>query len=75
MAARVIVDAFIVRMTLVPAILHLLGHSAWWLPRSLQKILANVDIEGANLAATPIIVEPGSRGGSEGKRPVMWCQG
>nr|GID90270.1 hypothetical protein Ade03nite_91940 [Actinoplanes derwentensis] len=43
-------DAFIVRMTLVPAVLHLLGRSAWWLPRWLDRALPDVDIEGAGLA-------------------------
>jgi RND superfamily putative drug exporter len=50
LAVGVIVDAFVVRMTLVPAVLHLLGGSAWWLPRWLQRALPNVDIEGATLA-------------------------
>ncbi|MGX6607667.1 MMPL family transporter [Micromonosporaceae bacterium Da 78-11] len=51
LAVGVVVDAFIVRMTLVPAVLHLLGRSAWWLPRWLQRILPDVDIEGARLVA------------------------
>ena len=54
LAVGVVVDAFIVRMTLVPAVLHLLGESAWWLPRWLQRTLPNVDIEGTGL------VKPGS---------------
>ncbi|WP_063775580.1 MMPL family transporter [Actinoplanes rectilineatus] len=49
LAIGVVVDAFIVRMTLVPAVLHLLGRSAWWLPQWLGRILPNVDIEGAAL--------------------------
>ncbi|MEV5838757.1 MMPL family transporter [Nocardia sp. NPDC052112] len=49
LAAAVFFDAFIVRMTIVPAILALLGDKAWWLPRWLQKILPNVDIEGEDL--------------------------
>jgi hypothetical protein len=48
---RLFVDDFIVRMTLVPAVLQLLGRSAWWLPQRLQRFLPNVDIEGANLTA------------------------
>jgi RND superfamily putative drug exporter len=43
------VDAFVVRMTLVPAVLALLGPKAWYLPRWLDRILPNVDIEGAAL--------------------------
>ncbi|WP_067708417.1 MMPL family transporter [Actinoplanes awajinensis] len=53
LASGVAIDAFLVRMTLVPAVLHLLGSSAWWLPRWLQR-LPNVDIEGAELA-TPVV--------------------
>jgi RND superfamily putative drug exporter len=45
----VLVDAFLVRMTLVPAVLTLLGDRAWWLPRWLDRILPNVDVEGGHL--------------------------
>jgi RND superfamily putative drug exporter len=34
-------------MTLVPAVLALLGRSAWWLPRWLDRILPDLDVEGA----------------------------
>ncbi|WP_433479229.1 MMPL family transporter [Spirillospora sp. CA-142024] len=49
LAVGVFVDAFIVRMTLVPAAMSLLGRAAWWLPRPLEKALPNFDIEGAEL--------------------------
>ncbi|MFG2212193.1 MMPL family transporter [Streptomyces sp. NPDC048638] len=49
LAIAVFFDAFVVRMALVPAVLALLGRSAWWLPRWLQKILPNVDVEGEGL--------------------------
>jgi len=65
LAAGVVVDAFIVRMTLVPAVLHLLGHSAWWLPRWLQKILPDVDIEGSRLAKPQPAGQPGRHAHSE----------
>jgi putative drug exporter of the RND superfamily len=45
----VFVDAFLVRMTLVPAVLVLLGRSAWWLPGWLDRALPTVDVEGAAL--------------------------
>ena len=45
----VLIDAFVVRMTLVPAILTLLGDRAWAFPRWLDRITPNVDIEGENL--------------------------
>ena len=46
LAVGVFVDAFIVRMTLVPAVLILLGDRAWWLPRHLGRLLPRVDVEG-----------------------------
>lgn len=45
----VAVDAFIVRMVLMPAMLSLLGKAAWWMPKWLDKILPNVDVEGSSL--------------------------
>ncbi|WP_284763583.1 MMPL family transporter [Arthrobacter sp. efr-133-R2A-63] len=52
MAFGVLVDAFVVRMTIVPAVMYLLGDKAWWLPRWLSRILPDVDVEGANLQRT-----------------------
>ncbi|MDH6221615.1 MMPL family transporter [Streptomyces pseudovenezuelae] len=49
LASGVLLDAYIVRMTLVPAALTLLGRSAWWIPRWLNKLLPDVDIEGEKL--------------------------
>jgi len=49
LAAGVLFDAFVVRMTIVPAVMALLGRSAWWLPRRLDRILPNVDVEGEKL--------------------------
>jgi RND superfamily putative drug exporter len=46
LAFGVLVDAFFVRMTLVPAVLALLGSRAWWLPRGLERRMPNLDIEG-----------------------------
>ncbi|WP_326825442.1 MMPL family transporter [Streptosporangium sp. NBC_01756] len=49
LAVGVLVDAFIVRLTLVPATMFLLGRAAWWLPRPVDRILPNLDIEGETL--------------------------
>ncbi|MDZ8172916.1 MMPL family transporter [Microbacterium xanthum] len=49
LAFGVLLDAFVVRMLLMPALMHLLGRSAWWLPRWLDRIIPNVDVEGAQL--------------------------
>ncbi|MFG1814161.1 MMPL family transporter [Kribbella sp. NPDC049174] len=45
----VLIDAFVVRMTLVPAVLSLLGDRAWWFPKWLDRITPKVDIEGETL--------------------------
>jgi len=49
LATAVLVDAFLVRMTIVPAVLALLGRSAWWLPSWLDRALPNLDVEGSKL--------------------------
>jgi RND superfamily putative drug exporter len=49
LALGVLVDAFVVRMTLVPAVMTLIGKRAWYLPTWLDRVLPNVDIEGAAL--------------------------
>ena len=46
LAVGVVIDAFLVRMTLVPAVMSLLDERAWWLPRWLDRLLPSVDIEG-----------------------------
>jgi len=58
LAFGVLVDAFVVRMTLVPAVMAMLGRRAWWLPRSWERRIPNLDIEGEKLLAQPHI-EPG----------------
>ncbi|MFE0102553.1 MMPL family transporter [Streptomyces sp. NPDC059009] len=49
LAIAVLFDAFVVRMAIVPAVLALLGRGAWWLPRWVNAILPNVDVEGEGL--------------------------
>jgi uncharacterized membrane protein YdfJ with MMPL/SSD domain len=49
LAAAVLLDAFVVRMTIVPAVMALLGHRAWSLPGWLDRLLPNVDVEGEKL--------------------------
>ncbi|MFG3656927.1 MMPL family transporter [Streptomyces sp. NPDC047706] len=53
LAFGVLVDAFVVRMTLVPAVLAMVGRGAWWLPRPLERLLPDLDIEGARLDGEP----------------------
>ncbi|MGC9475177.1 MMPL family transporter [Streptomyces mutabilis] len=49
LAIAVLFDAFVVRMAIVPAVLALLGTKAWWLPKWLDRVLPNVDVEGEKL--------------------------
>jgi RND superfamily putative drug exporter len=51
LAFGVLVDAFIVRSTLVPAVMALFGDRAWWIPGWLDRILPNLDVEGDRLQA------------------------
>jgi putative drug exporter of the RND superfamily len=46
-------DAFVVRLAIVPAVMALLGRSAWWLPRGLDRIVPRVDVEGTGLQQKP----------------------
>lgn len=46
LAAGVLLDAFVVRLAIVPAVMTLMGKSAWYFPKWLDKLLPNFDIEG-----------------------------
>ncbi|RPK77732.1 Membrane protein YdfJ [Streptomyces sp. ADI97-07] len=61
LAIAVFFDAFVVRMAIVPAVLALLGERAWWLPRRLDRVLPNVDVEGEGLRAN--LADGGPAGG------------
>ncbi|MFF7597718.1 MMPL family transporter [Streptomyces mirabilis] len=52
LAAGVLLDAFVIRMTFVPAVLALTRHAAWWLPKWLERRLPDLDIEGDRLSPT-----------------------
>jgi RND superfamily putative drug exporter len=65
MAAAVLIDASIIRMILVPAVMSLLGRHAWWIPRWLDRIMPNLDIEGsAHLARVSQQEEAALAGGT-----------
>nr|WP_216654440.1 MMPL family transporter [Nocardioides sp. zg-DK7169] len=61
LAVAVFLDAFVVRMALVPALMYMLGEKAWWLPKWLDKILPNVDVEGESLERPHLKVEERER--------------
>lgn len=63
LAFGVLIDAFVVRMLLIPAAMHLLGQSAWWFPKWLDRIVPDVDVEGAKLERShPVAGQPGQTG-------------
>jgi putative drug exporter of the RND superfamily len=47
MAVAVLIDASLVRMMLVPAIMSLLGSHAWWMPHWMERIVPNLELEGS----------------------------
>ncbi|MFD2879919.1 MMPL family transporter [Paenibacillus rhizoplanae] len=51
LALGILIDAFVVRMTLVPAVMAIFGDKAWQLPKWLDRILPNLDVEGEKLIA------------------------
>jgi len=53
LAVGVVIDAFAVRLTLVPAVLALAGRYAWWLPAWLDRVLPDLDVEGTRLQKAP----------------------
>jgi RND superfamily putative drug exporter len=53
MTAAILVDATVVRMLLVPAVMHVLGRRNWWLPRSLERWLPQLHVEGRADAYLP----------------------
>jgi RND superfamily putative drug exporter len=58
LAGGVLLDAFVVRLLIIPAVMHLLGDAAWWLPKWLDRMLPNVDVEGASLERAHPVAAP-----------------
>jgi putative drug exporter of the RND superfamily len=54
MAVAVLIDATVVRMILVPAVMTLLGSRAWWMPAWLERITPNFELEGPPSRPAPI---------------------
>jgi putative drug exporter of the RND superfamily len=49
LAIGVLIDAFLIRLILVPSLMSLFGKATWWIPSWLEKLLPNVDVEGSAL--------------------------
>jgi len=56
MASAILIDATIVRLLLVPAVMHILGRANWWLPEWMGRRLPQLHVEGR-----PEIHLPGQR--------------
>ena len=57
LAVAILTDALIVRMTLVPAFLTLLGEKSWYIPRWLDRLLPNITIESPHERETPLALD------------------
>jgi putative drug exporter of the RND superfamily len=57
-AAAILVDAYIARTVLVPAVMHMLGRANWWLPAWLDRILPRLHVEPAELPSAGLLREP-----------------
>jgi RND superfamily putative drug exporter len=53
LAGAIIIDAFIVRTILVPALMHLVGNANWWLPQWLDRLIPQLNVEGADPPKAP----------------------
>ena len=45
LAVAILLDAVVIRCLIVPAVMQLLGRSAWWLPGWLRRVLPKVELE------------------------------
>ena len=61
LAAAVLLDAFLLRTILVPALMHLSGRANWWLPGWLDRILPHLSIEPATELSAPPSPAPASQ--------------
>jgi RND superfamily putative drug exporter len=62
LSVSVLIDATVVRLLLVPAVMTLLGAHAWWTPRWLDRILPHIDPEGEPASAAPDPTGPPATG-------------
>lgn len=57
LAVGILFDAFVVRLLLVPAFMRLFGKGAWWIPRWLDRVMPDMDVEGAKLERDAVVDE------------------
>ncbi|MCI3274021.1 MMPL family transporter [Streptomyces cylindrosporus] len=61
LAVSVLIDATVVRLLMVPAVMTLLGRHAWWTPRWLDRMLPHIDAEGESEQAAEAVERPVTR--------------
>ncbi|MFF5575433.1 MMPL family transporter [Streptomyces luteogriseus] len=54
LAVSVLIDATVVRLLMVPAVMTLLGRHAWWMPRWLDRVMPHIDAEGAQTGSPSV---------------------
>jgi RND superfamily putative drug exporter len=64
-AAAILVDAYVARTVLVPAVMHMLGRANWWLPAWLDRRLPRLHVESAEVTSTGPLHLPASIGPHE----------
>jgi RND superfamily putative drug exporter len=52
-ASAIFIDAFIIRLLLLPAVMHIVGPAMWWMPGWLEKRLPHLNIEPPDEAPEP----------------------
>lgn len=58
LAAGILIDAFVIRMTLIPATMAIAQQKAWWLPARLDRLLPDLDVEGDKLTQKIPLTHP-----------------
>ncbi|MDT0543858.1 MULTISPECIES: MMPL family transporter [Streptomyces] len=66
LGGSVALDAFILRMVLVPALMHLIGRANWWLPRAIDKRLPHLAVDPPDRPYPGVSPEP-----AEGERELV----
>ena len=64
LGVAILLDAFVVRLVIVPAVMHLLGERAWWMPRWLDRLLPRLTVEPPTEQPRPALVAGPAREGA-----------
>jgi RND superfamily putative drug exporter len=70
LAGAIIIDAFLIRTIIVPALMHLSGNANWWLPRWLDRALPHLNVEGARDPGPAQAARPGTPLAAAAQRAV-----